>query len=81
MTEELIKYIKDGISISKLKNEYLVFTIPTQHFKIKNLSQLTPEYFEMMIIRQLGYENNSKYILEEMCKQIDEEVLKQLNIN
>jgi hypothetical protein len=40
------KYIIDGISIDKTKEGYRVFTIPTQHFNIVNLDELTNERFE-----------------------------------
>ncbi len=40
------KYIIDGISIDKTKDGYRVFTIPTQHFNIVNLDELTNERFE-----------------------------------
>ena len=41
------KYIEDGITIDgNPKKGYTVFTIPTQHFKISSLSELTPERFE-----------------------------------
>lgn len=37
------KYIVDGIDIRKTKEGYRVFTIPTQHFDITNLDELTNE--------------------------------------
>lgn len=41
------KYIIDGITIDgNPKKGYTVFTIPTQHFRISSLSELTPERFE-----------------------------------
>ena len=40
------KYIVDGIDIRKTKEGYRVFTIPTQHFDIANLDDLTNERFE-----------------------------------
>jgi hypothetical protein len=43
------KYIADGITIDKTKNGYRVFTIPTQHFNIVNLDELTNERFEEAI--------------------------------
>jgi hypothetical protein len=43
------KYIIDGISIDKTKDGYRVFTIPTQHFNISNLGELTNERFEEAI--------------------------------
>ena len=43
------KYIIDGISINKTKEGYRVFTIPTQHFNISNLGELTNERFEEAI--------------------------------
>ncbi len=53
------KYIIDGITISKTKEEYRVFTIPTQHFNIVNLDELTNERFEQEIKRQEQYERDS----------------------
>ena len=43
---ELTEWIKDGITIDKKNNGYRVFTIPTQHFDIVELSELTPERFK-----------------------------------
>ena len=51
------KYIIDGIDISKRENGYRVFTIPTQHFAITNLDELTNQRFDYEIKRQ---ENNEK---------------------
>mgnify|MGYP000415353171 CR=1 FL=1 len=42
---ELKEWIKDGIDIRKTNEGYVVFTIPTQHFSIKELDELTPERF------------------------------------
>ena len=46
------KYIVDGLSIDKTKNGYRVFTIPTQHFNINELDELTNERFENEIIKE-----------------------------
>jgi hypothetical protein len=43
------KYIINGISIDKTKYGYRVFTIPTQHFNIVDLDELTNERFEEAI--------------------------------
>jgi hypothetical protein len=43
---ELKEWIKDGITIDKKDDGYSVFTIPTQHFFVKELDELTPERFE-----------------------------------
>jgi hypothetical protein len=49
----LIKnYIAEGITINKTNDGYRVFTIPTQHFNIKELDELTPERFELEIANQ-----------------------------
>jgi len=50
--EELIEWIKDGITIDKKPNGYGVFTVPTQHFDINDLSELTPERFKVEVERQ-----------------------------
>jgi hypothetical protein len=43
------KYIIDGITIDKTKDGYRVFTIPTQHFNISNLDELTNDRIEEAI--------------------------------
>lgn len=53
------KYIIDGITINKTKDGYKVFTIPTQHFDISDLTELTDERFEHEIKRQEKYERDS----------------------
>ena len=49
---ELKEWIKEGIDIRKIKDGYQVFTIPTQHFEIKELDELTPDKFKEMVERQ-----------------------------
>ena len=49
---ELKEWIKDGIDIRKIKDGYVVFTVPTQHFEIKELDELTPAKFKEMVERQ-----------------------------
>ena len=49
---ELKEWITDGISIDKTNNGYRVFTIPTQHFDIVELNELTPERFKAEVDRQ-----------------------------
>jgi hypothetical protein len=53
------KYINDGLTIDKTKEGYRVFTIPTQHFNIVNLDELTNERFDQEIKRQEQHERNS----------------------
>lgn len=58
--KEISKYIETGISIKgNPKDGYEVFTIPTQHFKISSLEDLTPSKFEEMIKRQEECERES----------------------
>jgi hypothetical protein len=57
------KYIIDGITINKTKDGYRVFTIPTQHFNIINLDELTNERFEDEIKRQREYEKDSSELI------------------
>jgi hypothetical protein len=42
------KWITNGITITgDASKGYCVFTIPTQHFNVKSLDELTPARFEM----------------------------------
>ena len=57
MITDLLPWIKDGIVIRNINNsKYEVFTIPTQHFTIYSLSELTPSRFELEVIRQKRHE-------------------------
>jgi hypothetical protein len=49
---ELAKWIEDGITIRKTNTGYQVFTIPTQHFDIVELTELTPERFKAEVEKQ-----------------------------
>jgi hypothetical protein len=49
---EFKEWIKDGITIDKKNNGYRVFTIPTQHFDINDLSELTAERFKAEVEKQ-----------------------------
>ena len=53
---ELKEWIKDGIDIRKTNEGYVVFTIPTQHFNIKELDELTPERFKAEVEKQKQHE-------------------------
>jgi hypothetical protein len=57
------KYIIDGISITGRENGYRVFTIPTQHFAITNLDELTNQRFDDEIKRQEKYEKDSSELM------------------
>ena len=57
------KYIIDGISIVKTKEGYRVFTIPTQHFNIVDLDELTNDRFDLEIERQKQYEKESSELI------------------
>ena len=50
---DIRKYIETGISIDgDPEKGYCVFTIPTQHFHITSLDDLTPDRFELEIKNQ-----------------------------
>jgi hypothetical protein len=49
---ELKEWIEDGITIDKKNNGYRVFTIPTQHFDVNDLSELTAERFKSEVEKQ-----------------------------
>ena len=60
---ELKEWIKDGIDIRKTKDGYVVFTIPTQHFEIKELDELTPDKFKEMVERQNHFQELQNELL------------------
>jgi hypothetical protein len=62
------KYIIDGISIDKTKDGYRVFTIPTQHFNISNLGELTNERFEEAIKFRNEREELENQLITLMCE-------------
>ena len=49
---ELKEWIEDGITIRKTNNGYQVFTVPTQHFDIKELDELTADRFKVEVQKQ-----------------------------
>jgi hypothetical protein len=57
------KHIIDGITIDKTKEGYRVFTIPTQHFNIVDLDELTNDRFDLEIKRQEKYEKDSSELI------------------
>ena len=65
------KYIIDGITIDKTKDGYRVFTIPTQHFNIDNLDELTDERFDLEIQRQEKYEKDSSELINLFLNEND----------
>ena len=65
------KYIIDGITIDKTKDGYRVFTIPTQHFNIVNLDELTDDRFDLEIQRQENYEKNSSELINLFLNEND----------
>ncbi len=63
--KDISKYIETGISISgNLKDGFEVFTIPTQHFRVDQLEELTPAKFEEMIKRQEEYQDWMKIFFQ-----------------
>jgi hypothetical protein len=49
---ELKEWIEQGITIDRRTGGYRVFTIPTQHFDIIELDELTPERFKSEVEKQ-----------------------------
>jgi hypothetical protein len=79
MDNEIYEYIKNGITIDGNPIDgYKVFTIPTQHFKIDNLDELTKWTFENEIRKQKEHDELTSEIFKEVQKEIDQEILNQL---
>lgn len=79
MDNAIYEYIKNGITINGNPIDgYTVFTIPTQHFKIDNLGELTDWTFENEIRKQKEHDELTSEIFKEVQKEIDQEILNQL---
>jgi hypothetical protein len=79
MDNEIYEYIKNGITIDGNPIDgYKVFTIPTQHFKIDNLDELTKWTFENEIRKQKEHDELTSEIFKEVQNEIDQEILNQL---
>jgi hypothetical protein len=79
MDREIYEYIKNGITITGNPDDgYTIFTIPTQHFKIDNLDELTAWTFENEIRKQKEHDELTSEIFKEVQKEIDQEILNQL---
>jgi hypothetical protein len=61
---ELKEWIEDGITIRKTNDGYQVFTIPTQHFDVKELADLTPDKFREMVLKQEKFQELQNELLE-----------------
>lgn len=65
--KDIIKYIENGISISgNPANGYEIFTIPTQHFRVSSLEELTPELFK----KQIEILNNKTHFENELLNMV-----------
>ena len=75
MDNAIYEYIKNGITINGNPIDgYEVFTIPTQHFKIDSLHQLTPQVFEEMIEEQKEKEWFHSRLLEALKPAVQKEI-------
>jgi hypothetical protein len=75
MDNTIYEYIKNGITINGNPIDgYEVFTIPTQHFHIDSLHQLTPQVFEEMIEEQKEKEWFHSRLLEALKPAIQKEI-------
>ena len=64
------EYITEGITIKRTDTGYRVFTIPTQHFNIKDLDELTAERFEQEIQKQKESEQFQTELFGEYFKDL-----------
>ena len=79
MDSYIYEFIKNGITITGNPDDgYTVFTIPTQHFKIDNLDELTKWTFENEIRKQKEHDELTSEIFKEVQNEIDQEILNQL---
>ena len=79
MDNSIYDYIKNGITIKgNPLDGYEVFTIPTQHFKMDSLHQLTPETFENAIQKQKELDELTSEMFKEVQNEIDQDIINQL---
>jgi hypothetical protein len=73
MDSYIYEFIKNGITITGNPDDgYTVFTIPTQHFKIDNLDELTKWTFENEIRKQKQRDELTSEIFKEVQKEFDQ---------
>jgi len=76
---ELKEWIKDGIDIRKTNEGYVVFTIPTQHFNVKELDELTPERFSKEVeIQKNNIELQNELLGKAFGKRVEAGLFKDL---
>jgi uncharacterized protein YbbC (DUF1343 family) len=76
---ELKEWIEDGITIRKTNDGYQVFTIPTQHFVVKELADLTPDKFREMVLKQDKFQELQNELLgEAFGKRVEAGMFKDL---
>jgi hypothetical protein len=67
MDTYIYEFIKNGITITGNPDDgYTVFTIPTQHFKIDNLDELTKWTFENEIRKQKEHDELTSEIFKDV---------------
>ena len=76
---QLKEWIEDGITIRKTNDGYQVFTIPTQHFDVKELDELTPDKFREMVLKQEHFQELQNELLgEAFGKRVEAGMFKDL---
>jgi hypothetical protein len=76
---ELKEWIEDGITIRKTNDGYQVFTIPTQHFEVKELGDLTPDTFRKMVLKQEHFQElQNELLIASFGGKVEGELFKDL---
>lgn len=83
-TIQIPDWVGDYISIQQNGNNIRVFTIPTQHFKVESLSELTVERFEAERQSQIDMESQQNELwkaaweepLSDHMREVKEELVK-----
>lgn len=57
MITDLLPWIEDGLTIRKRsEGGYQVFTVPTQHFDVKSLDEITPDRLQFEVDKQTFFQ-------------------------